>query len=372
MEQVKVGVSTFETSYKKTEYFKIEAGKPNIYRILPPMFSLAEAGKWAQYYSTHSIWLDVNGKRKPYHFQCILEKDRDKNIVQDCPFCTAESHAKTKLESVKSQLTQEQVKAFERSHVEPFQAKKMFYMNVVNQANSAGILDVGFKAYEALRNLLREVYNSQNMDATAAVNGIFLNFKKNQAYKGDRNTSYSVELYQEMFKNADGSIGARYLTHTLTPDVINKLASGGARDLGTLYQEISKNDIESLARGLKSNDNAELQNLCEKIFAKPTKTGQGVGSIVTSIPGTNAVAVNPYVSDGGSGFDLKPVMTVQPVSNVVSPNMVTSKKPELDTASFNTTLPWEESSNSVTASSPVPSSVTSGMSDDFFKTLMEG
>ena len=356
MEQVKVGVSAFETSYSKTEYFKIEAGKPNIYRILPPLFSLAEAGKWAQYYATHSIWLDVNGKRKPYHFQCILEKDRDKNIIQDCPFCTAEAHAKTKLESVKSQLTSDQIKAFERAHIEPFQAKKMYYMNVVNQANVAGLLDVGFKAFEALRTLLREVYHAQNLDATAAVNGIFLNFKKNQAFKGDRNTSYSVELYQEMYKNADGTIGARYLTHTLTPETLNKLATGGARDLSSLYQKIGKTDIEALLRAVKANVPSELQVLCEKIFAKPTKNSSGVGSIVTSIPGTNAVAVNPFVSDGGAGFDVKPVMAPQAVVKPVV------------TAATAKSVPWESGTETV---APGHSVVTSDISDDFFKTLMD-
>jgi hypothetical protein len=340
MEQMKVGVSSFDSgSFVKSEYFKIEAGKDNVYRILPPLFSYASTGKWNQYYATHTIWID----KRPYHFQCMLKKDRDKNILQECPFCTAETVAKAKLESVKGSLSKEQLMAFEEAQIKPFQANKKVYMNAVNQGNVPGLLPVGFKLFESIRSLLTEFYNKNGVDATGT-NGLFLNFKKTQAFKGDRNTSYSVEFYQAVTQNPDGTFTARYVNHTLTPELLSKVAAGGGKDLATLYSDITFNEAQALVSGIKANNPSDLKLLCDKIFSRSTKV---TSTVETTVGGTNVIAVSPIVVTSND-------VVVKPAYTAPAPAE---------------TPPWVSSpSIAPVAAQPTASS----MSDDFFTKLMEG
>lgn len=338
MEQMRVGVSSFESGgFVKSEYFKIDAGKDNVYRILPPLFSYADIGKWNQYYATHTIWID----KRPYHFQCMLKKDRDKNILQECPFCTAETVAKAKLESVKGSLSKEQMMAFEKSHVELFQSTKKVYMNAVNQGNVPGLLPVGFKLFESIRSLLSEFYNKNGVDATGT-NGLFLNFKKTQAFKGDRNTSYSVEFYQAVTQNPDGTFTARYVNHTLTPELLSKVAAGGGKDLATLYGEITFSEAQALVAAIKANNPPDLKLLCDKIFSRSTKV---TSTIETTVGGTNVIAVSPIV---------------------VTSNDVVVKPAYTAPAE---TPPWVAPATPVAAAAPQSAS---SMSEDFFTKLMEG
>lgn len=77
-------------TFKKT-------GKPeegdNFFRILPPMHSCAETGKWAVYETTHWGFFGVNpdpkGKPQARPFRCIEDVDfRTKLVRQECPACT--------------------------------------------------------------------------------------------------------------------------------------------------------------------------------------------------------------------------------------------------------------------------------------------
>lgn len=338
---MKMGSSSFDGGYQKTEYFKLEGGKDNVYRVLPPIFSLADQGKWAQYHATHSIWID----KRPYHFACIEERDRDKNIIVECPFCAQRRAAEAKLETVKANLTKEQIEAFTKAHIDPFKVDKKFYLNVINQANVPGLLDLGVKAFEALRGLLKGFYDKNGIDATSANNGYFLNFKKNQAYKGDRNTTYSVEFYQNAHRDDHGNIVVRYVNHTITPELINEM-SVKSKDLATLFTRISKAEIEMLVNAVRANDLVNLKALCERVFSRSSKA---VPSVNTSIPGTTATAVNSIVQNG-SDFVVQPAYTAP-----VAPSPVASQPP----APAATGIPWESPSKSETS-----------VSDDFFSQLM--
>lgn len=99
----------------------VKTGTPqegdNTFRILPPMHSLAESGKWAIYESTHWGYFGVNSdpKGKPIArpFRCIKVTNRKTQLVEvECPACTQYDEqvavAEAQLASLKAAGTSEE------------------------------------------------------------------------------------------------------------------------------------------------------------------------------------------------------------------------------------------------------------------------
>lgn len=77
-----IGTARFGAEKNKKDYsnanWKVEANKPNVYRILPPFKTLAESGRWAQYESVIWGFKNSEGRHKP--FKSIQRKNRYRNV----------------------------------------------------------------------------------------------------------------------------------------------------------------------------------------------------------------------------------------------------------------------------------------------------
>jgi hypothetical protein len=67
-EQVAIGRAAYGRQ-GRAGFFDVESNKDNIYRVLPPIKSLASKGKYAQFIATHRGFRGTDGKQKP--FRCI-------------------------------------------------------------------------------------------------------------------------------------------------------------------------------------------------------------------------------------------------------------------------------------------------------------
>lgn len=281
---MKIGSTNFSGNAKR-EWFNLKANEANLFRILPPLFSLADKGQFAKYYASHSIWFKSKPeeKNRPYHFQCIEKVNKETKLIEEhCPFCDQAVANKDQYEAGKAKgVPKDQLDAFNKAHVFPYQVDKKFYTNAVNTDNVVGLLPVGIKAFRALQDRLMDIRAQyQGLDATG-MDGVFLNFKKTQKFKGDRDTVYTIDTATET-ANVNGQYQTTLKMHSLTDKFITYLEQS-ARDLGSLFKEITSEDMKALLSA--SDENKGI--LLERLFSRAEKHTQE-----TTIGGTNSVSVN--------------------------------------------------------------------------------
>ena len=62
---MQVGEPRYDNERKSKNYFNLEKGD-NVFRILPPLGNLAQAGHWSKYWSIHWGYKDTKGKNRPF------------------------------------------------------------------------------------------------------------------------------------------------------------------------------------------------------------------------------------------------------------------------------------------------------------------
>lgn len=293
-EPMKIGKSNFDGGgFTKKEYFWLKANENNLFRVLPPLFSLAEKGQYAKYYASHKIVIvdapapgsSEKGKWNVYQFLCVEKFDQKEKLIKvHCPFCDQARAAKATYEDAKNRgAGKEQLKEFFDKQVAPYEAEKKFYVNAVNLENKVGLLPLGIKNFKALQERLKDIQtNYGGMDATG-VNGLFLNFKKTQKFKGDRDTVYSVDLALDTVMK-DGLPQMQMKTHVLTTDFIETVRTT-ARDLGDLYKSISTEEMVYILQSAPENKKA----LLDKIFGRGEKVTTPTTSHVNGVTGVEVV-----------------------------------------------------------------------------------
>jgi hypothetical protein len=288
-EPLKIGVTNLDgMGGNRKEHFSIKANEDNLYRPLPPLFSLAERGQFAKYWASHSVFLVAQGSDgKPkwdvYNFQCLEKVNKEtKLITQHCPFCDTFRENQARHSSAKAQgVSKENLEEFFNKNVRPYQTEKRFYINAVNQENRVGVLTIPIKAFDGLQQRLKEAQAKYQIDATGT-NGLFLNFKKTQKFKGDRDTAYSVDFAMDM-TNVNGVPQMQLKQHVLTKDFLTVIEKG-ARDLSTIMRLITPEDMSSIITADITNKKA----LMDRIFGRGEKTQ---AQSTYNIGGTNAEAV---------------------------------------------------------------------------------
>jgi hypothetical protein len=312
MNNVQIGKANYEKNATGfgggLSWFYIEDNKPNVYRVLPPLKSLAPAGKIAKYYRVHRGIRGTDKRQKP--FMCIEESDyKTKVITQHCPICDHVRDLEKNLESARlSGATKEQLMEVRKNTIFPLQSEGKYYLNVVNQEGKMGVLSVGSKMFAGFTALAKEM-ESKGFDVTG-MQGIYLNFKKTTAFKGDKNAVLAVEPY--LAPSGDGSF--RYVTHDLTQDVINRLDKETA-DLGNLFRVLSSEQIATIM----SYEGEARAKLMDTYFDAPEKVQ--AQSVDATVPGTNATLVSNVVASPSGGFQLN-TPSLPPQEPVVPNNNV--------------------------------------------------
>lgn len=271
-------------------WFYIEDNKPNVYRVLPPLKSLAASGRIAKYYKVHRGIRGTDKRQKP--FICPEESDyKTRVITQHCPLCDHVRELEQNLEKARAAgASKEQLAEMRKNVIFPLQSEGKYYMNVVNQEGKMGVLSVGSKMFASFTALAKEM-EAKGLDVTG-MQGVYLNFKKSTAFKGDKNAVLSVEPY--LAASSDGSF--RYVTHELTQDVINRLEKETA-DLGNLFKVIT---VEQVATLLSYEGEARAK-LMDTYFDSPEKEST---ETMATVPGTNASLVSNVTAAPTGGFQV--------------------------------------------------------------------
>ena len=282
-DEFKFGVSTFERNNggkSSRKWFNIEQGD-NAYRILPPMYSLAEKGQTYAYWRTHLGFKGSNGKNRVV--VCTEKSDyRTKEIKEFCPVCGMLSAAESELKFLQnsSQITEKQAKEFSMIRIDPFKVQSRYVVWAINSDGEIGVLPIKSKAWAAFKTVAQELAEKKQMDITG-MNGIYVNFKREGM---GFNTTYTCSPVL-VDDPATGMMG--YKKHTLTENVIQQIKAETS-DLTKLYTPIATTDMEVLVAA----NPADRPALVDRIFSKGSRDQAPVESHVkTTIPGTSAVGV---------------------------------------------------------------------------------
>lgn len=219
-----------ETFKKRNVWGLKESDTENVYRILPPMHSLADSGKWAIYRIVH--WgfhgTNPNDSTKTVHrpFNCVEEVDRFKNVITECAQCVDYASKKAECEAAEALMKSEGKTKDEieetlgslKAYVKAFAPDKKFYMNVMNAAGEFGFLKIGYKAKKLLDAKIAELREKKKIDPLALEQGVWFNFKRSGT---GRETQDIVDVVMESFE-VEGETVEKIKRAPLSEDQINK------------------------------------------------------------------------------------------------------------------------------------------------------
>jgi hypothetical protein len=241
---------------KKKNYFHIKQGS-QVFRILPPMGALAQAGIWSRYYEVHFGYKHKEGYMKP--FQSCEQKSRDRKMIE------IDDPAKERLKRLEGQL-----KAIEERHkAQPsaelaaaieklktvvgfdgqYSLEKRHYMNAVNDKGEIGLLALKHREKLALEEALKKIETKYNGLKANGIEGAFIEF--NKSGKGLDTITAAVP---HMLVSGDGS--ERLNKHTLDQGIIGRLAAE-AFELDKLYYQLTREEIELIVNASEKGPKEE-------------------------------------------------------------------------------------------------------------------
>jgi hypothetical protein len=162
----------------------------NFIRILPPMHSLAEEGRWAVYETMHWGYAGVDGKdqnkTKARPFRCIREEDRRTNMVlQECPECTLIEQYKAQEKEVEARLrsegkTDEEVQAGLapiQGWLKAHRPDAKWYI-AVKKGDDFGQFKIPHRMKKQIEEIIQKVLTEDGIDALDLDQGLVFNIKR--------------------------------------------------------------------------------------------------------------------------------------------------------------------------------------------------
>lgn len=174
--------------------FKVQTDKAggtthNVFRILPPMKSLAESGKWSVYHGTHFGYQGVDkndsSKLKTRTFRCIEDKDRRTGMLkQNCPECDKIAEVKEEVKRATALATAEgksedEIKYLVSGHdswLKNHNCDRKHHLAVMNPAGEFGVLTISHKLKKQLDAEIDQLLKKRNLDPLDLGGGVWFDF----------------------------------------------------------------------------------------------------------------------------------------------------------------------------------------------------
>lgn len=249
---MQVGEPRYENERKSKNYFNLEKGD-NVYRILPPLGNLAQAGHWSKYWSIHWGYKDTKGKNRPFQSPEIKNHNTRMIEVSDA------AKVKVDLMSAKRDQLSKELKAAVDSRdvastkrlsdelnalkeqLKVFRMEKRYFLNAMSLDGKIGLLKIPHKAKVALDEEIKKL-RSKGVNPLGVNDGRFFVFS-NVGMGTD--TSYSVRVYEESIDVAGIGQVKKEMSHSLSNEVLSRLASE-AFELDKLYVKPSASQVQAM------------------------------------------------------------------------------------------------------------------------------
>lgn len=281
-------------SGEKKEIFKIKDGD-NIYRVLPPMGKLADAGVWSRYYRVVWGYKDTKGRNRPF-ISPRVQNFKTKMVEVDCA-------AYNRVERLKAELTERmgQAKEFAQKGTPlPQELKKRLeelkelvgkkgrfnidskhHLNALSQDNKIGLLKLASRGMQALKAEYKKM-EAAGIDATGVQGGRFMVIHR--AGTG-LDTVYSVRELKEQVNVEGHGLVEKAVPHDLTDSVIARL-SQEAFELDDIYPAPTSEEVKQIVEAFERSEE-EGAKVLEQILGE---SGDSSSEGSTQAESTNAAA----------------------------------------------------------------------------------
>jgi hypothetical protein len=192
-------MSDIRSQFSKPKYgqkgghsnFSVEEDKANVYRILPPMKSGTEDGRWAIYLAQHFGYKGVDksdpNKEKARPFACPKKEDyKTKMVLVDCDECIRVAEQRDILEQKEHALKEEgrtdeeigQILAVLKGWVKNHNQDRKWYINVMSLDGKFGVLRIAHKHKLALDAAIKLVQENHGIDPLDIDAGVWFDFRR--------------------------------------------------------------------------------------------------------------------------------------------------------------------------------------------------
>lgn len=275
---MKLGKAKYTT--EKKEIFKIKDGD-NVFRILPPMGNLADAGVYSRYYKVVWGYKDTKGNNRPF-VSPRVQNFRTKMIEVECAATLRVERLKKELdESIKTakefaknkQPLPEPLKAKLEELKELVGAKGRFnidskhHMNAMTQDGKIGLLKLAGRGFQALKAKFKQL-EASNIDATGVNGGRFMVINRQGT---GLDTTYSVEELKQQVKTQEYGLVDKSLPHDLDDAIISRL-SNEAYELDSLYPTPTGEEVELIVSAFERSEEEGRQVLEDILGTKDSSS----------------------------------------------------------------------------------------------------
>lgn len=334
---MQVGEPRYDNERKSKNYFNLEKGD-NVFRILPPLGNLAQAGHWSKYWSIHWGYKDTKGKNRPFQSPEIKNHNTKMIEVVDA--------AKVRVDAMsarRDQLSRELKAAVDSRNVaetkrlndelnqlkellKQYRLEKRYFLNAMTLDGKIGLLKIPHKAKVALDEEIKKL-RSKGVNPLGVNDGRFFVFS-NVGMGTD--TTYSVRVYEETIDVAGIGQVKKEMAHSLSNDVLTRLSTE-AFELDKVYVKPSAAQVQSMV------DNPSPENIEAIMDSLRVKNTRGESSVEEE-------------SDVEDDVPELAMTTAQPM---------TTASPQSLGASANVTVTAMSSETATVAQAPTPSKTVS-------------
>jgi hypothetical protein len=370
--EVKLGKPKYEQNNRN--YFSFGKDKNAfILRILPPMFELADAGKWSAYHRVEFGHVGTDNRMKPFlsprvvNYEKMVEVESDSHVRRE----------KVKLQEAQAKeegnkAVQEQCKAF----LSKYNQDAKHYMNVVDLQGNVGLFKIGHNGMKALKKEIDRL-RSEGCDPIGIENGRYFVFSRSG--KG-RDTLYTCVEYKQK-REVDDGVGGKILAdvpfpHNIDSVILNKLSTD-AFELTKVYPKITAaEETRIINEGATAVDEilGKKQETAKSNPASQAPTGGAETPVTTAVltsnpPQTPVAGVLPGTPvDTTSAVVAQAASPIETVATETSTTTVDTGTGEIikETPVAETTTPAVETTTNTIAS------VADMNETDFFKMVEDG
>lgn len=267
---MKLGKAKYGSGKKS---FKVERDKSNVFRILPPMGKLADAGVWYKYYRVEWGYKDTEGKHKPF-LDCRVVNFKNKMVEVESEAYLRRNALYEAWEALKEKEKNNTITPEETTNLgklvelrKRYNLDAKYYMNVTNLKGEIGVLKLNSRHMNALRDKLKKLQDAGS-DPLSIDKGLYFDFTKSNSTGSLQDWTFTVDVYTE---NVEAMIDgvkttvARPKFHAMDEAFIARLDSE-AWDLSDMYTAPTAEQVARIVKEGpvavdeilgKSNDNAQ-------------------------------------------------------------------------------------------------------------------
>jgi hypothetical protein len=237
---VKIGTANYSGNERtQRNYFKLNDGD-NVFRILPPLFEMADEGRWSMFYKLEYGYKDSQGRIKPFQDVRVVNRKTKMVEVESAAHLKREA-LKAKYEQLKAAKADENTLNKMKELVMNYNLDSKHYLNVITLDGKIGLLKIPYTAKQALQVEI-DALKAKGVDPLSVDQGRFFVF--NKSGKG-LDTLYTVKILKEQVNTAEYGMLERDVVHKLTDDIINRLEKEAFK-LQNLFPKISAEEVERI------------------------------------------------------------------------------------------------------------------------------